>query len=208
MLIPSGWAKGLKLKTPKGESTRPTSARVRGAILNMLAPELADALFLDLFAGSGAMGIEAVSRGARGAVFVEQGREALQCLRDNLAELKRRSAAQNLEAPTLTVVGRDVAKALDELQSLSPFDVMFADPPYKDARGWIDVLLGPLGAMAAPEGVLVVETAATDGTALASPGFGWSLVKQRAYGDTMVSMLSREDPERGGSRGEGEEGES
>lgn len=191
MLIGSGWAKGLKLKAPKGEATRPTASRVRGAILNMLAPELEDALFLDLFAGSGAMGIEAVSRGARGAVFVEQGKEAIACLRANLQELERRAKAQDLPAVSLNVLGRDVAKALGELPSHGPFDVVFADPPYRDARDWLEKLLPPLAMATKESALLVIETASSEKDAFPTAECGWEVVRQREYGDTMVSMLRR-----------------
>lgn len=193
MLIGSGWAKGLKLKAPKGEATRPTSSRVRGAILNMLAPELEDALFLDLFAGSGAMGIEAVSRGARGAVFVEQGKDALGCLKVNLQELERRAKAQSLSVAALVVLGRDVAKAFGELASHGPFDVVFVDPPYREARAWTDQVLSPLRQVTSAGALLVIETASADGDYLAGVAVaaGWEIVKQREYGDTMVSMLRR-----------------
>lgn len=192
MLIGSGWAKGLKLKTPKGETTRPTASRVREAILNMLIPDLPDAMFLDLFAGSGAIGIEAVSRGARGAVFVEQGKEALHCLRDNVAELQRRAKAQAMDEVPLVVLGRDVSKALGkELGLHGPFDVIFADPPYADARAWFEASHAAMAAMITDVGVLVVETGVADGDAFEAFAATWQVVKQRPYGDTMVTMLSK-----------------
>lgn len=195
MIIGSGFAKGLKLKTPKGESTRPTSARVRAAVLNMLTPYLDGAAFLDVFAGSGAMGLEAVSRGAKSCTFVEMAKDAILCLKDNVAEVERRAKAQNLSRPQLAVVGRDVAKALPELARQAPFDVMFADPPYALAADWARAMLGPLAKYAAAEAILIVESDVKDESLFAAPPGGWQVVKQRAYGDTIISMLSRPSSE-------------
>jgi 16S rRNA (guanine(966)-N(2))-methyltransferase RsmD len=192
MLIGAGYAKGLKLKVPKGDATRPTAARVRASILDMLTPWLDDARFLDLFAGSGAMGIEAVSRGAASAVFVEDAREAQQCLAANVAELVRRAKAQDLEAPKVAVLRRDVKRVLPELAAHAPFDVAFADPPYRDAAAWVAALAAPLAPLVAPEGIFVVETAAGAPEMFgAASDHGWQMVKQRTYGDTMVTILAR-----------------
>lgn len=189
MIIGSGWAKGTSLKVPSGLDTRPTGARVRGAIQNMLAPLLPDALFLDLFAGSGAMGLEAVSRGARGAVFVEAAREAQRCLSDNIREVKRRGQAQGLDSVVLDVVAVDVGKSLAQLNRWAPFDVIFVDPPYKDVPHWAEVLLPALLPLTATAGHLIFESDQAGGGALAGGAPGWELLKQKSYGDTMVSML-------------------
>lgn len=197
MIISSGWAKGLTLKTPKGETTRPTSARVRGAILNMLAPWLEDALILDLFGGSGALGIEAVSRGGRGAVFVEQDKRALGALRPNVDELRRRAASQDLTLGPVEIVAGDTARLVVDGRTLGRwglFDVVFADPPYAEAPKWAEVLLRAVPALMNPEGILVFETALGEGAeAVVRIGTesGWEVLKQKPYGDTMVTVLSR-----------------
>ena len=85
MRVIAGTARRLPLKTPKGKETRPTTDRIKETLFNMLAPLVPGSRFLDLFAGSGQIGIEALSRGADYAVFVEQGREAAECIRENLA---------------------------------------------------------------------------------------------------------------------------
>ncbi|MFV7904247.1 RsmD family RNA methyltransferase, partial [Enterococcus faecium] len=103
MQISSGWAKGMRLMTPRGDGTRPTAAKVRAAALNMLMPVLPGSRFLDLFAGSGGMGLEAVSRGASAAFFVDKAPPALAALRQNVAELTRRAQAQGLTVPHLSV---------------------------------------------------------------------------------------------------------
>jgi 16S rRNA (guanine966-N2)-methyltransferase len=200
VIISSGWAKGLALKTPKGETTRPTSARVRGAILNMCAPWLEDALILDLFGGSGALGIEAVSRGGRGAIFVEQDRLALGALRPNVAELQRRALAQDLELGPVEVVPGDAARLVADGRTLGRwgrFGVVFVDPPYADAPMWADVLLRSLPSLMSPEGILVFESALGQGAEAVSriaAEEGWEVLKQKAYGDTMVTVLSMSVP--------------
>ena len=201
MIISSGWAKGLSLKTPKGEITRPTSARVRGAILNMLMPWTQDALVLDLFGGSGAIGIEAVSRGARGAVFVERDPGALAALRSNVVELARRAHKQGFDVDPLEVVAGDVALLLQNEKQLArwgSYDVIFVDPPYADAAMWAQVLLDKLTSTLSPHGVLVFETATGEGAkaVLALGGdSGWEVLKQKSYGDTIVTVLTQRSPE-------------
>ncbi len=197
MIISSGWAKGLSLKTPKGEITRPTSARVRGAILNMLMPWTQEALVLDLFGGSGAIGIEAVSRGARGAVFVERDPGALAALRLNVTELERRAHKQGLDVAPLEVVSGEVAQLLQNEKQLirwGPYDVIFVDPPYADTAMWAQMLLVKLTSMLTPQGVVVFETATGAGAkaVLAVGGeTGWDVLKQKSYGDTIVIVLTQ-----------------
>lgn len=118
MKVVAGTHRGRKLKTLPGEATRPTSGLVRGALFNIVGPRIHGARVLDLYAGSGALGIEALSRGAASAVLVEQARAALGVIRENLAALK-------LEAQ---VVPSAVLTALRRLDG--PFDLIVADPPY------------------------------------------------------------------------------
>ncbi len=193
MQISSGWAKGLKLKTPTGEATtRPTGAKVRAAALNALAPLLGDALFLDLFAGSGAMGIEAVSRGARGAVFVEQGKEPLRCLGENLVELRRRAEKQGIDAGLLDVLALSADAALPRLASRAPFDVVFVDPPYEHAADWARKLLPGLAGLTTGEAAVAFESDASAGAEVGAAAAGhWQVVRQTSYGDTMVTILQK-----------------
>ena len=206
MLISSGWARGLRLAAPAGEATRPTSAKVRAATLNRFAPDLEGALFLDLFAGSGAMGLEAVSRGARGCVFVENAAKALAALRQNLGEARRRAAAQGLPEPALHVLALDVTAALTRLGAHGPFDLVFADPPYRDVPALARPLLDALAAVTTDEALVAFETAAADGETLAAAavaGRVWSVLKQKAYGDTMVTVLTKGDSDDGQGEDEG-----
>lgn len=193
MQISSGWAKGMRLKTPAGEATtRPTSAKVRAASLNALAPLLEGALFLDVFAGSGAMGIEAVSRGARGAVFVDHGKEPLACLGANLAELRRRAEKQGIDAGLLDVLALSADAALARLAGREPFDVVFVDPPYAAAGDWAAKLLPALAGLTTADAAVAFESDAAAGDAVEAAAAGhWQVVRQKSYGDTMVTILQK-----------------
>ena len=133
LTIIGGSLRSRALKSPKGDKTRPTTAIVRKAVFDMLAPEIEGARFLDLFAGSGAMGIEALSRGALHSTLIENGKEALSCIRDNLTTLK-------LEKQT-TILSYDVKKALESLcKKKAQFEVIYCDPPYALASIHFEIL--------------------------------------------------------------------
>lgn len=122
MKIIAGEFGGRILKAPKGDVTRPTTSLVRKALFDICMAHTEDALFLDLFSGSGALGIEALSRGARHATFIERDRNALRCLNENLKMLGLESRS--------TVLSGDVFSYLKKFKT--PFDLITADPPYHD----------------------------------------------------------------------------
>lgn len=122
MRVISGTAKHLPLKTVEGQETRPTTDRIKETLFNMIQNEIYGCRFLDLFAGSGAIGIEALSRGAEAAVFVEQNRRAADCIRENLSFTHLSQKAH--------VMCMDVFQALSQLQEGESFDIVFMDPPY------------------------------------------------------------------------------
>lgn len=122
MRVIAGTARSLQLVTPKGEDTRPTTDRIKETLFNMIQFDIQEAVFLDLFAGSGGIGIETLSRGAREAVFVDNSREAYDCITQNLKHTKMESQA--------TVYKQDVFVALTMLEYQKKFDVIFMDPPY------------------------------------------------------------------------------
>lgn len=123
MRVIAGSARRTPLKTLDGLGTRPTTDRIKETLFNMLQYDLADCVFLDLFAGSGAIGIEALSRGAAQAVFVESDSRAVACVQDNLeaARLKERALVMHCDALT----------ALKRLEGKYRFDYIFMDPPYE-----------------------------------------------------------------------------
>lgn len=122
MRVIAGSAKRLQLKTVDGMDTRPTTDRIKETLFNMIAPSVYDSVFLDLFSGSGGIGIEALSRGAKEAVFVENQGKAMMCIKENLKYTR-------LEHKALTLT-RDVMSALYQLEGEKEFDFIFMDPPY------------------------------------------------------------------------------
>ncbi len=122
MRVIAGSARRTPLKTLEGMGTRPTTDRIKETLFNMLQYDIADCIFLDLFAGSGSIGIEALSRGAKACVFVEQNPQAITCVRENLkaARLEQQAVVMNCDALT----------ALKRLEGKYRFDYIFMDPPY------------------------------------------------------------------------------
>ncbi len=119
MRVIGGEFRSRRLKTPPGLATRPTPDRLREAVFNVIAPRLEGAVFLDAYAGSGAMGIEALSRGARKAIFIEKNHGAIRVIRENLAALGVQDRA--------TVIHAQAAPQISRYQA----DIVFLDPPYE-----------------------------------------------------------------------------
>jgi 16S rRNA (guanine(966)-N(2))-methyltransferase RsmD len=179
--IIAGIAKGTALAVPRGDATRPTSDRTREAIFSSLGERVAGADVLDLFAGTGALGLEAASRGARSVTFVEQSHAALQCLKKNLDLMQARREI----GCEFRVLRGEVFSQLAKLKS--EFSLIFADPPYGGlAQRLVDD--ESLPSLLSDGGLLVLESAKRD--ALAAPT-DWTLVREAIYGDTRVSFFSR-----------------
>ena len=122
MRIIAGKGRSLPLKTIEGIDTRPTTDRIKETLFNMLQYEIADCRFLDLFAGSGQIGLEAVSRGAKEAVFVESGKKAAACIQDNINFTQFNDQCRLLQM--------DVMAAIRSLEGKGTFQIIFMDPPY------------------------------------------------------------------------------
>lgn len=133
MRVIGGEFRSRALKSLPGLATRPTPDRLREALFNVLAPQIADTIFLDAYAGTGAVGIEALSRGARRAIFVEKNRAAVEVIRQNLAALGLESRAEVYTGKTVQVLERVKA------------DIIFLDPPYESATEY-EAALAALGA--------------------------------------------------------------
>jgi 16S rRNA (guanine966-N2)-methyltransferase len=175
--IVAGSRRGRRLKVPGEGSVRPTGDRVREAIFDVLGP--VDGLrALDLFAGSGAMGLEALSRGAAHCVFVEADARVAAVLRQNIQAL-------GFEAASSQVVVADYHRAVERLAGPSAgFDLLFIDPPYRMLRE-VAVMLAPLlPALLADDGLVVVEAPSSVPVEM-----GMDPVFDRVYGDTRVVML-------------------
>jgi 16S rRNA (guanine966-N2)-methyltransferase len=179
MRVVAGRLGGRTLAAPPGDATRPTGARVKEALFSILA-DVSALRVLDLYSGSGALGIEALSRGAAFAVFVESARPALQCLRDNLTKL-------GLEKDSLALSLR-VTAARAQLTRLGPFDLVLCDPPWKDieaARGELEQLAG--AGLFAPGARIALEHSAKAPPAEPA-GARLVVVDQRRWGDTAVTF--------------------
>lgn len=122
MRVIAGSARSIILKTRKGSDTRPTTDKIKETLFNMISFDIGDAFVLDLFAGSGALGIEALSRGACEVVFIEKDREAISCIKENLKKTRLDDKA--------VVLAADVLRALENLSVEKAFDIVFMDPPY------------------------------------------------------------------------------
>jgi 16S rRNA (guanine966-N2)-methyltransferase len=172
MRVVAGTARGRALVAPPGSRTRPTTDRVREAIFNALGSRRAveGARAVDLYAGSGALGVEALSRGADHVTFVDRDRAAARAIRRNLAVCG--------VADRATVVVAPVERWLAGPARGDRFDLAFCDPPYA-FDGWVDLLAS------LPAGLVVAEAAGP----VARPG-GWSLVREARYGGTWVGFLA------------------
>ncbi len=133
MRVIAGKYRSQPLASPKGRDTRPTSDRLRETLFNILAPQIQDAVFADLFAGTGAVGIEAISRGARQVYFAENAKISLQTLRHNLDRLQIRDQAIVEPAGAMPLLRRLVKEEIK-------LDLIFLDPPYKDQLAYETVL--------------------------------------------------------------------
>ena len=180
----AGSAGGIPLQCPKGDHVRPTMEQVRGAIFSSLATLVAEARVLDLFAGAGSLGVEALSRGAATVVFVERDRRTVECIRANLTKTHLADAGEVVTSDALAYLGHPTTK--------EPFDLIFADPPYTTAEQPVDF---PAKLLAAPGlltrlkegGVFVLEKSPLRPLPAELPG--WNILRQKRYGTTEVIFL-------------------
>ncbi len=178
MRVIAGVAKGRKLKVPKTEGVRPTSDYLREALFDILGASIRDVRFLDLYAGSGAVGIEALSRGAAEVVFVEQDRRCLQTLRENL---------QTVGLDNGEVVSGDALKVLRRLASQGRgFEIIFLDPPYgTDLARQTLISLGSTHLLR-PQGIVAVEHFTKDPLPVEAGDL--LKVREKVYGQTVLSF--------------------
>jgi 16S rRNA (guanine966-N2)-methyltransferase len=191
----AGAKKGIDLRCGRGPHFRPTAQVVKGSIFDTLGVELEGATFLDLFAGSGSVGIEALSRGVKRAIFVEQDSKILKALRTNLERCRFSPAVADVRLG-------DATRFLERVVKTSAFfDVIYADPPYAGtvAQRVVDAVADARGVLCR---VLIVE----HGTPVfAKAGGALELAKERHFGQTTVSYF-RYRKEAGGGEGKGNTG--
>jgi len=179
--IVAGRFKGTALAAPKSQCTRPTSDRLREAIFNILAHglemDLEGVRVLDLFAGTGALGFEAISRGAGHCTFIEEGAEARGVIRRNMEAMGLNGAAK--------IFRRDATR-LGDTGTIAPFDLVFADPPYDRGLGEKALSSASSGGWLKPEAVCVLEERATANVDVPA---GFELIDRRQAGDSQVMFL-------------------
>ncbi|MCL4516965.1 MAG: 16S rRNA (guanine(966)-N(2))-methyltransferase RsmD [Firmicutes bacterium] len=188
MRVIAGLAKGCRLKSPEGRGTRPTADRVKESLFAILSPYVLDARVLDLFAGTGNLGIEALSRGAGAAVFVEKNRAAVKTIRENLATTGLAAEAAVMAGDCRQVLSRWPGSLPGNLAS-ARFDLVLIDPPY--GQELADLTLGILGTWAflAPEAVVVAEHGNHD--RIAGCYGDLEQWRQERYGETILSFFRR-----------------
>ncbi|CAN7314656.1 16S rRNA (guanine(966)-N(2))-methyltransferase RsmD [Aminobacter sp. LjRoot7] len=184
MRVVGGDLRGRPLATPRDNAIRPTTDRTREAVFNMLAHRfggrLDGARVLDLFAGTGALGIEALSRGAAYCVFIEESAEGRGLVRTNV---------ESFGLTGRTKIFRRDATGLGDAGTLGPFGLVFADPPYGKGLGERALRSARAGGWLAPGALCVVEEAAA---AAFEPGPGFSIVDERSYGETVIRFIEAE----------------
>jgi 16S rRNA (guanine966-N2)-methyltransferase len=173
MRVVAGEFKGRRLAAPRGARTRPTADRVREALFSMLG-EVAGATVLDLYAGSGALGIEALSRGAASAVFVERDAQAVAAIERNLEPLDVDASVERADA--VRWLGRAEGR----------FDLVFCDPPYDVASRLAGPLAERLPGLTAEDARIVTESDKRNPLELPFP-----LIVERSYGDTRIAIHER-----------------
>ncbi|UCG38165.1 MAG: 16S rRNA (guanine(966)-N(2))-methyltransferase RsmD [bacterium] len=183
MRIIAGTAKGRRLRCPRGSRTRPTSDRVRESIFSIIGSRVEGARVLDLYAGTGAMGLEALSRGASLSVFVEKDQTALRHIRENITGCGFEGVSRIVRSPVLPF--------LKGQETLDPFDLVFLDPPYGSDQGTLTLLALTKHAKSLQGSLIVLEQASGVEPGPVPPGL--RIADSRRYGSTRVTLLTLEN---------------
>ena len=180
MRVISGKARGLKLNTPKNEDVRPTTDRVKESLFNIINSYVMDSNVLDLFAGSGNLGIEAISNGAKKCVFVDNNHQCIKVIHENIKELKIEDKSTFIES--------DYRKALEMFKDKGyVFDIIFVDPPYRE-----HILLEILetvrdNGLLSSSGIIILEYNYEYSNEIE----GYILLKKKKYGDKFISIYQK-----------------
>ncbi len=181
MRVIAGTARSLPLKTPEGMDTRPTTDRIKETLFNMLQTKVGGSVFVDLFSGSGGIGIEALSRGANKAYFVEYDKKALACIKDNLNFTKFNDKAM--------VINADVCSAIDRITE--EVDIIFMDPPYESGLD-VAALRILKNASCVTEDTLIIVEAALDRDLNEFEEQGYVVSKEKKYKTNKHVFLYKE----------------
>lgn len=177
MRVITGLSKGRKLKVPKGPDIRPITDNIKEALFSTIGPYLEEKTFLDLFAGSGAVGIEALSRLAEKAVFVEHNPRAVTVIWENLQACQLNSKAR--------VIRGDVFRVVAQLATeRARFDIVYVDPPFRQVTYFSEIVTH-LGVLLNPQGVVIIRSPKS--LDMPEEAAGLTRVKVNAYGDSVLN---------------------
>ncbi len=183
MRIIAGTARSLPLKTIDGLDTRPTTDRIKETLFNMIQQDVPDCYFLDLFAGSGQIGLEAVSRGAAKAFFIENAKNAAACIQDNIRFTKFEDAC--------TLLQTDLISGLRTLEGKYRFDLIFMDPPYKKELEKEVLTFLSHSSLVKPSAKIIVEAALETDFSYAEE-LGYTVLKEKCYKTNKHVFLQKE----------------
>ena len=187
MRVIAGKARRMSLITPKGFDVRPTTDRIKETLFNIIQNEIKDSRFLDLFAGSGGIGIEALSRGAGFCAFADKDKRSIACIRENLEHTRLQDAS--------CVMNCDYRQALMRLRKTDPFDIIFLDPPYGKGLEFEALGLIESERLLADEGLIIIEALIdTDYTASIPKSF--RIVREKLYKSNKHVFLRKESANR------------
>ncbi len=198
MKISSGWAKNLPILAPAGLGTRPTRSRVREAVVSSLQFQIPGSVVVDCFAGSGALGMEMLSRGAKSCLFIENDKSALERLKENLKNMELRAASAGVVKPNYTILSQDLERLPFRWpKDYQGVDIFWADPPYDMVARWLDGVLKRNESFPNINGVLALELRSSDSILVEkliqdSPKF--RLKNSKKYGETMIMFLEGLNP--------------
>jgi len=181
MRVVGGEFGGRRLRAPRGSDTRPATGRVRGSVFSALGPAVEGARVLDLYAGSGSLGIEALSRGGGSAVFVERSRSALGALRSNVRTVGVTARVR--------VVSQKVEQFVAHHREGEGFDIVFADPPWDISSDRLAAILERVSGWVNPEGVVIITRRAGDAVPVIT---GLGVTDQRRHGDAQIIRYLKE----------------
>ncbi len=183
MYIIAGLFKNRKIAVPKGYNTRPTSNKLREAVFNILRDSVIEADFLDLFAGSGAMGMEAISRGAKSSTFIDNSKECIKCIKSSLASMNLSGITKVNQGDFLTVIKKMTKQE-------RKFDIIYADPPYsKEISNQVLEMIDKSDLLK-DDGYLFIEE--RSGVSIKEDNLkALELNKKRQFGDTMLLIYQR-----------------
>jgi len=180
MRVIAGKCRSLQLKTPKGHDTRPTQDRIKETLFNIIREEIPECIFIDLFSGSGGIGIEALSRGASHCYFIDNSKNAIECITENLKHTHLTDEA--------TIINRDYHIGLSMINE-SCVDIVFIDPPYK--AGYETSIFETLGQMSyiTSDSLIILE--ADINTVVSFNGF--EIIKEKLYKTNKHIFLRKEN---------------